>query len=259
MKTDARLRSPASATQAGSLPVSGSPSAATPSGGAARIMIVDDHPMTRDGLTNLINKQTDLKVCCEAAEPSEALQKIAKGKPNLILTDITMPGRGGIEFIKDVVVLFPGIPILVVSMHDELIYAERALHAGARGYIMKEEGGEKMLEAIRCVLSGQIYVSKRMASTMLDNFAGGRPRGSQSPIERLSDREFEIFQLIGQGKSTQAIAGQLHLSPKTVDTHRAHIKEKLELSDTTSLIRHAIRWFETQEVRPPALKFTFTK
>lgn len=210
-------------------------------------MIVDDHPMTRDGLASLINKQPDLKVCCEAAEPAEALQKIARGKPNLILTDITMPGRSGTEFIKDVVALHGGIPILVVSMHDELIYAERALRAGARGYIMKEAGGEKMLEAIRCVLSGQVYVSKRLTSSMLDAFAGRRPRGSQSPIETLSDREFEIFQLIGQGKSTHEIAMLLHLSPKTVDTHRAHIKEKLDLGDAISLIRYAVRWYESQD------------
>lgn len=214
-------------------------------------MIVDDHPMTRDGLAGLINKQPDLKVCCEAAEPAEALQKIARGKPNLILTDITMPGRSGTEFIKDVVAVHGGIPILVVSMHDELIYAERALRAGARGYIMKEAGGEKMLEAIRCVLSGQVYVSKRLTSTMLDAFAGRRPRGSQSPIEALSDREFEIFQLIGQGKSTHDMAILLHLSPKTVDTHRAHIKDKLELGDAISLIRYAVRWYESQDSSSP--------
>jgi DNA-binding NarL/FixJ family response regulator len=210
-------------------------------------MIVDDHPMTRDGLANLINKQPDLTVCCEGAEPAEALQKIAKGNPALILTDITMPGRSGTEFIKDVLALYPGIPILVVSMHDELIYAERVLRAGARGYIMKEAGGDKILEAIRCVLSGQMYASKRLSSTMLDSFAGRRPRGSSSPIENLSDREFEIFQMIGQGKATRDIADELHLSAKTVDTHRAHIKDKLKLGDTTSLIRHAVRWFETQD------------
>jgi DNA-binding NarL/FixJ family response regulator len=202
--------------------------------------------MTRAGLAQLINKQRDMKVCCEASNPAEALQRIAKGNPSVILTDITMPGRSGTEFIKDVLALYPGKPILVVSMHDELIYAERALRAGARGYIMKEAGGEKLLEAIRRVLNGQIYVSERMAATMLDSFAGRRPRGSNSPIEKLSDREFEIFQLIGQGKSTRDIAAQLHLSSKTVDTHRAHIKDKLELGDTITLIRHAVRWVETQ-------------
>lgn len=213
-------------------------------------MIVDDHPMTRDGLANLINKQPDLHVCCEASGPADALQKIAKGNPHMILTDITMPGRSGTEFIKDIVALHPQIPILVVSMHDELIYAERVLRAGARGYIMKEAGGEKMLEAIRAVVGGQVYVSKRMAATLLSSLASGRPRGSRSPIESLSDREFEVFQLIGQGKSTHDIARQLHLSVKTVDTHRAHIKEKLQIGNSTSLIRHAVRWFETQDAGP---------
>ena len=215
-----------------------------------KILIVDDHPMTRAGMAQLIEKQPDLTVCCEASNPSEALQKIAKGNPYLILLDITMPGRSGTEFIKDILALHPGKLILVVSMHDEFIYAERALRAGARGYIMKEAGGEKILEAIRRVLGGQVYVSERMAATMLDTFAGRRPRGSHSPIENLSDREFEIFQLIGQGKGTRDIARELSLSPKTVDTHRAHIKDKLELGDTTSLIRHAVRWFETQDAGP---------
>jgi DNA-binding NarL/FixJ family response regulator len=160
---------------------------------------------------------------------------------------MTMPGRSGVEFIKDVLALQPDLSILVVSMHDELIYAERALRAGARGYIMKEAGGEKLLAAIRHVLNGQVYISERMSAKVLDSMTGRRPRGSTSPIEKLSDREFEIFQLIGQGKSTRDIAKQLHLSPKTVDVHRGHIKEKLELKDATSLVRHAVRWVETQD------------
>src|SRR5438105_14951068 len=131
-------------------------------------------------------------------------------------------------------------------MHDELLHAERVLRAGARGYIMKEAGGEKLLSAIRQVLGGQVYVSEKLSATMLDAMTGRRPRGSNSPIEKLSDREFEIFQLIGQGKSTRNIAEQLHLSPKTVDVHRGHIKEKLELKDATALVRHAVRWVETQ-------------
>jgi DNA-binding NarL/FixJ family response regulator len=213
-------------------------------------MIIDDFPMTRAGLTQFINKQADLKICCEASNPAEAFQLIAKKTPDLILTDLTMPGRSGTEFIKDILVLHPGVPILVVSMHDEVIYAERALRAGARGYIMKEAGAEKLRAAIRTVLNGKIYISERMASTMLDTFAGRRPRGSHSSIQNLSDREFEIFQLIGQGKNTREIAAQLCLSPKTVDTHRAHIRDKLELGDATSLIRHAIRWFETEDTTP---------
>jgi DNA-binding NarL/FixJ family response regulator len=130
-------------------------------------------------------------------------------------------------------------------MHDEAIYAERALRAGARGYIMKEAGGENLLGAIRQVLRGETYVSPRMAAKVLDDLSARRPRGSSSPIEKLTDREFEIFRLIGQGKSTRDIAGQLHLSPKTVDVHRSHIKEKLDLTDATALVRHAVRWVET--------------
>src|SRR5262249_26435961 len=156
-------------------------------------------------------------------------------------------GRSGLEFIRDVLALHAGLPILVVSMHDELVYAERVLRAGGRGYIMKEAGGEKMLAAIRRVLSGQGYVSARISANLLDPLTGQRPHGSSSPIEKLSAREFEIFQLIGQGKSTREIASRLHLSPKTVDVHRSHIKEKLELKDVTSLMRYAVRWVETQE------------
>jgi DNA-binding NarL/FixJ family response regulator len=210
------------------------------------IMLVDDHPMTRAGLAQLINKQPELQVCCEAGDPSQALLAIPTFKPDLILTDITMPGRSGMEFIRDVLAVHADLPILVVSMHDELIYAERALRAGARGYIMKEAGGEKLLGAIARVLSGHVYVSEKLSATLLDSLTGHRPRGSNSPIEKLSDREFEVFQLIGQGKSTRGIATQLHLSPKTVDVHRGHIKEKLELTDATSLVRYAVRWVETQ-------------
>jgi DNA-binding NarL/FixJ family response regulator len=131
-------------------------------------------------------------------------------------------------------------------MHDEVVHAERALRAGARGYIMKEAGGENLLTAIRQVLRGEVYVSPRMSARILEGISGTKPRGSSSPIEKLTDREFEVFQLIGQGKSTRDIAAQLHLSPKTVDVHRANIKEKLGLTDVTALIRHAVRWVETQ-------------
>jgi DNA-binding NarL/FixJ family response regulator len=203
--------------------------------------------MMRAGLAQLINKQPDVEVCCEAGNPAEALQEIPGCQPDLLVTDITMPGRSGVEFIKDVLALHPALAILVVSMHDELIYAERLLRAGARGYVMKEAGGEKLLAAIRQVLGGKVYVSERLSATLLDTLTGRRPRGSSSPIEKLSDREFEVFQLIGQGKSTREIAQQLHLSSKTVDVHRAHIKEKLELKNATALVRHAVRWVETQD------------
>jgi DNA-binding NarL/FixJ family response regulator len=214
-----------------------------------KVLVVDDHPMTRAGVTYLLDKQEDLFVCGEVGSPSEALDELPKLSPDVLLTDMTMPGRGGIEFVKDVVALHPNLPILVVSMHDEVIYAERALRAGARGYIMKEAGGERLLAAIRRVLSGQVYLSETMSAKMLDNLSGNKPRGSHSPIEKLSDREFEVFQLIGQGKGTRDIAKQLHLSPKTVDVHRGHIKEKLGLKDVTSLVRYAVRWMETQGTR----------
>ena len=219
----------------------------TTSSSRKRLLLVDDHPMMRAGLAQLINKQPDLEVCGEAGNPAEALREIPRCQPDLLVTDITMPGRSGVEFIKDVLVLHAALPILVVSMHDELIYAERVLRAGARGYVMKEAGAEKLLAAIRHVLNGQVSVSERMSSSLLDSLTGRRPRGSNSPIEKLSDREFEVFQLIGLGRSTRDIANHLHLSPKTVDVHRGHIKQKLELKDATALIRHAVRWMETQD------------
>jgi DNA-binding NarL/FixJ family response regulator len=209
-------------------------------------LIVDDHPFMRAGLAQLIDKQPGLMVCGEAGNPADAIAEIAKGPVDLVLTDITMPGRSGIEFIKDLQATHPKLPILVVSMHDEVIYAERVLRAGARGYIMKEAGGENLLAALRQVLSGEVYVSPKMSARILGGLSGRKPRGSSSPIEKLTDREFEVFQLIGQGKSTRDIAKQLHLSSKTVDVHRGHIKEKLDLKDTTALVRHAVRWVETQ-------------
>ena len=209
---------------------------------------MDDHPFMRAGLAQLIERQADLAICGEAGDPAAASRELENTRPDLVLTDITMPGRSGLEFIKDLKATHPDLPILVVSMHDEVIYAERALRAGARGYIMKEAGGEALLAAVRRVLGGEIYVSPRMSAKILDAVSGRRPRGSHSPIEKLSDREFEVFQLIGHGKTTRDIAAQLHLSPKTVDVHRAHIKEKLELKDATALVRHAVRWVETQPV-----------
>jgi DNA-binding NarL/FixJ family response regulator len=211
-----------------------------------RILLVDDHPFMRAGLAQLIDRQADLAVCGEAGNPAEALSQLSSAKPDLVLADLTMPGRSGLEFIKDLRASHGDLAVLVVSMHDEVVYAERALRAGARGYIMKEAGGEALLGAIRQVLRGEIYVSPQISARILEGLAAPKPRGSTSPIEKLSDREFEVFQLIGQGKSTRDIAVQLHLSPKTVDVHRSHIKEKLELKDVTALIRHAVRWVETQ-------------
>ena len=220
------------------------PVAPTPS--RRRVLVVDDHPFMRAGLAQLINRQADLEVCGEAGNTADALRAVRELRPDLVLSDLTMADRGGLEFIKDLQAADASPPVLVVSMHDEAIYAERVLRAGARGYIMKEAGGESLLGAIRQVLRGEIYVSPKQAALVLENLSGRRPRGSDSPIKQLTDREFEVFQLIGQGKSTQDISAQLHLSPKTVDVHRANIKQKLDLKDATALVRHAVRWVETQ-------------
>ena len=168
----------------------------------------------------------------------------------MILLDISLPDKNGLELIKDIQALKPGLPILVVSMHDELLYAERVLRAGGRGYIMKQEGGKKLLQAIRQVLGGQIYVSEKMSARILENFSGRHAESAGSPVQRLTDREFEVFQLIGQGKGTRDIAAHLHLSVKTVEVHRANIKKKLKLKTATDLVRHAIRWLETEKSGP---------
>lgn len=211
-----------------------------------RIYLVDDHPMMRVGLAENINRQADMEVCGEASTPAEAISGLVKLKPDLMVTDMTMPGRSGIEFLKDVHAMQPGLPMIVLSMHDELLHAERALRAGARAYLMKDVGVAKVLEVIRRVLDGQAYVSPQMSERMLEALTGRRPRGSASPIAKLSDREFEIFQLLGTGKSTKEVAAALHLSPKTVDAHRGNIKTKLQLKDSASLFHHAVRWVEAQ-------------
>ncbi len=212
------------------------------------VLIVDDHPMMRQGLAQLINNEPDLTACGEAEGAQQALELVATTSPDLILVDISLPDKHGLELIKDIQALHPGLAILVVSMHDESLYAERVLRAGARGYIMKQEGGKKMMQAIRTVLNGQIYVSELMSAKILEIFSGRRSDSNRSPIERLTDREFEVFQLIGQGKGTRQIAQTLHLSVKTVEVHRLHMKEKLEMEDAPSLVRYAVRWVETQKV-----------
>jgi DNA-binding NarL/FixJ family response regulator len=212
-----------------------------------RILIVDDHPMMREGLRTLISRERDLTVCGEAETARQALDAVASLKPDLVLVDITLPGRNGIELIKDICALQHALSILVISMHDESLYAERVLRAGARGYIMKQESGPTMMQAIRQVLAGRIYLSEKMSARILENVAG--KRANASPIERLSDREFEVFQLIARGKSTVQIAEELHLSTKTIESHRANVKEKLDLRTMPELISFASRWVETQDAR----------
>lgn len=211
-----------------------------------RVLLVDDHPVMRQGLAQVINQQEDLRVCCEAADANQAMQRIAASKPELAVVDISLEGKSGLELIKDLQALHPEVPVLVMSMHDESLYAERALRAGARGYVMKKAGGEAVLQAIRQVLSGRIYVSEKMSERILEVFSGARSTKHQSPIEMLTDREFEVFKLIGEGCITREIARRLHISPKTVDVYRQNLKEKLNLPSATSLIQHAVRWVETQ-------------
>lgn len=212
-----------------------------------RLLIVDDHPMMRQGLAQLISNEPDLVACCQAESAAQALALIEREHPDLVLVDITLPGKSGLELIKDIQALHPELAVLVISMHDESLYAERVLRAGGRGYIMKQEGGKKLMQAIRQVLSGGIYVSDAMSAKILEIFSGKRGETGGSSIEHLTDREFEVFQLIGQGQSTREIAERLHLSTKTVEVHRLNIKQKLKLKTAPELIRYAVRWVETRD------------
>jgi DNA-binding NarL/FixJ family response regulator len=211
-----------------------------------RILIVDDHPMTRAGLVHLINHQAEMVVDGEAEDAAQALDLLASKRPDLMLIDITLPGKSGLELIKDVKAMRPDLPMLVLSMHDESLYADRVLRAGARGYITKHEGGDKLMGAIRHVLSGRIYVSEGMSAHILEIFSGGQTGIDRSSIPKLSDREFEVFEALGEGLSSHEIAKKLHLSAKTVDAHRANIKTKLKINTTAELISFSARWAVTQ-------------
>jgi DNA-binding NarL/FixJ family response regulator len=211
------------------------------------VLIVDDHPIVREGIVKLLNHEADLTVCGEAEDAPQALKSIEKLKPHIAIVDITLKqGLSGIELIKDIKARYPRLPVLVLSMHNESLYAERTLRAGAKGYIMKQEATEKVVEAIRRVLAGEIYLSERMAQKILHKFVEGKPHTGESPIERLSDRELEVFQLIGHGLKTRRVAEKLHLSVKTIETYREHIKEKLKLKDAAELVQHAIQWVQSQ-------------
>jgi DNA-binding NarL/FixJ family response regulator len=218
----------------------------TPAKSKKKIVIIDDHPMMREGLGQLIANDPELSICGEAGDAQEGLTVIQSTKPDLLITDITLPGRSGLELIKDLQAMYPKLPVLVISMHDESFYAERVLRAGGRGYIMKQEGGKKLMEAIRQVMSGRVYVSEKMSAKILDLFTGGNKETSASPVQKLTDREFEVFQLIGKGLNTIQIAAQLHVSPKTVEVHRANVKMKLNIKTAPELIRFAVRWVESE-------------
>jgi len=205
-----------------------------------RIMIVEDHPIFRLGLAELINQEEDLFVCGEAEDVTEALNKIGKLNPDMVIVDISLKGRNGIELIKDISRYFNALPVLVLSMHDESLYAERALLAGAKGYIMKQEASESIVKAIRCVIRGNVYASETIMSNILNRFAN-HPK-VQLELDTLSDRELEVLQLMGQGLTTGDIAEKLNLSKKTIGTYRERIKDKLNLKNAAELIRFAVHW-----------------
>ena len=210
-----------------------------------RILIVDDHPIVRQGLAELINHENDLTVCGQAEDAPQAMKDIRTLKPDMAIVDISLKETSGIELIKDIKVQYPILPVLTLSMHDESLYAERALRAGARGYIMKQQATEKVIVAIHKVVSGQVYVSDIMAAKMVRKLVTGSSDVGVSPLDRLSDRELQVFLLIGQGHGTRQISEQLHLSVKTIETYRSHIKEKLNVIGAAKLLQYAIRWVNT--------------
>lgn len=210
-----------------------------------KILIVDDHPVVREGLEAVIESRDDLAVCGMVGSVREAAEVIAHTLPDLVLTDLSLPGRNGVELIKDLKALYPDLPVLVMSMHDELIYAERVLRAGGRGYVMKEAPSDTLIQAIRKVLDGGVFVSEAVANHFLDGLAGSGRTKCSFPLGRLTDREMEVFEHIGQGKGNQEIARLLSISPRTVDAHKSHIREKLGLPDGNELTRYAVRWVES--------------
>lgn len=222
------------------------PTAATPVGGAKkRVLLVDDHPIVRQGLATLIDQQPDLEVCGQAETAADALRLVKSARPDVALVDLSLKGTSGLELLKDLKIRHPELPTIVVTMHAESLYAERVLRAGARGYVAKQEATEKVLTAIHRVLNGELYVSAETTERMLRRVVGGGG-GPATPEELLSDRELQVFQLLGMGRATRQIAKELHLSIKTIETYRANIKKKLNLNDGLELLQHAVRWAQEQ-------------
>jgi DNA-binding NarL/FixJ family response regulator len=212
------------------------------SGRTTRILIVDDHPLMREGLAARIAPQSDMEVCGEAASVNEALEQVKLTSPDLVIVDIALLDSHGIDLIKDVKTRFPSVKMLAVSAYDESLYAERALRAGAHGYINKREVQEKVVDAMRTVLDGQRYLSPKMTQQLVSQAIGSKDLTESDPIQRLSNRELEVFELIGQGTTTGAIARQLHLSVHTIDTHREKIRHKLGVKNSVALMQHAVQW-----------------
>jgi DNA-binding NarL/FixJ family response regulator len=213
-----------------------------------KVFVVDDHPIVRQGLAQMVNREPDLIVCGEAEDASTVLQAIVTVKPDIMIVDISLNGPDGLELLKNIRTRYPTLPVLILSMHDESIYAERALRAGANGYIMKHEAAEKVLGAVRQILNHETYVSDRVASKILQRYISGSDNPKSSPLSELSDRELEVFRLIGKGHSTRMIAEELHLSVKTVESYQAHIKDKLSLKNGRELVQHAIQWVLSEKV-----------
>lgn len=209
------------------------------------VFIVDDHPIVRQGLALLIGREPDLEVCGDAEEANAALRQIGGSRPDLVIVDISLNGPDGLDLLRNIRSRDSHLPVLMLSMLDETVYAERALRAGANGYIMKHEATEKVLVAIRRILDGEIYVSDVMAKKMLHRFTGEVLPGDRSPIADLTDRELEVFRLIGKGHATRQIADELHLSIKTVESYQSRIKDKLCLQNSRELVQRAVRWTTT--------------
>ena len=212
-----------------------------------KILIVDDHPIVRDGLIRLIHEEQSLTVCGQAEDAHQALKAISESRPDMAIVDITLKNSDGIDLMKSIRSQYPKLPVLILSMHDETLYAERALRAGAMGYIMKQEASEKLMEAVHEILSGQIYCSDNISRRVMRKFARGKADIKDSPIDSLSDRELQVFRLIGCGYRTSEIAKKLYLSVKTIETYRTHIKEKLNLANSAELLRYAILWVNSHQ------------
>jgi DNA-binding NarL/FixJ family response regulator len=212
----------------------------------AKVLLVDDHPIVRQGLAQLINQEPDLTVCGNAEDGNTALRAIAACRPDIVILDISLDGPDGLAVLKEIRLIDEGLLVLVLSMHDESLYAERALRAGANGYIMKQEATERVLEAVRRILGGEIYVSDRLARRLLQQVVSNTGRG-RTPVEALTDRELAVFRLIGKGRATREIADDLHVSVKTVESYQAHIKEKLFLKNARELVQHAFQWVTRED------------
>ncbi|MGO9340884.1 MAG: response regulator [Terracidiphilus sp.] len=206
------------------------------------VFVVDDHPLLRQGLAMMINREPDLVVCGEAEEAHAAMKAISASRPDILIADISLNGPDGLDLLKNLRLLYPDLPVLILSMHDESIYAERAIRARANGYIMKQEATEKVLIAVRRILDGEIYLSSRMSNKLLMQYVSGKTAETDSRLAALSDRELEVFRMIGEGLGTRQIAESLHLSMKTVESYQAHLKEKLSLRTGRELMQHAIQW-----------------